>query len=188
VRVRLKGLSVGIVLSLRLVITSAHGLLPNPAQVPYFQDCTLSFRNFTLMLRIPKNPTVLILLKSQNSNSLRIFILINHIQFQIFDRCFNFLLSLETGDTVFCGGAASTPIHVLEALTNHGKANNLRDITVVHMHTEGPALYAQPDCKDIFRSKSTFMGANVRKAVAEGKVEVFSKLLSLIFCLFLRSR
>lgn len=37
------------------------------------------------------------------------------------------------------------------------------------MHTEGPAEYAKPENKDIFRSNSFFMGANVRKAVAEGR-------------------
>jgi acyl-CoA hydrolase len=76
----------------------------------------------------------------------------------------------------------------LEALTNHGKANNLRDITVVHMHTEGPALYAQPDCKDIFRSKSTFMGANVRKAVAEGELKLFERSFFIHMFVFFSGR
>lgn len=85
---------------------------------------------------------------------------------------------------VFVQGAAATPNILLEALTNHGKEKNLRDITVVHMHTEGPALYCQPECKDIFRSKSTFMGGNVRKAVAEGRgdaVPIFLHEIPLLF-------
>lgn len=76
---------------------------------------------------------------------------------------------IKSGNTVFASGAAATPIHVLDAMTKHGKDSSLRDITVVHMHTEGPASYCAPDCKDIFRSKSTFMGGNVRQAVAEGR-------------------
>jgi len=54
-------------------------------------------------------------------------------------------------------------------MTMHGKCNKLENITVCHMHTEGPAEYCKPEYKDIFRSNSFFMGGNVRKAVAEGR-------------------
>lgn len=93
---------------------------------------------------------------------------------------------VKSGDTVFVQGAAATPNHLLEALTKHGKENNLRDITVVHMHTEGPALYCAPECKDIFRSKSTFMGGNVRAAVAEGRGDAIPIFLHEIPILFRR--
>lgn len=53
------------------------------------------------------------------------------------------------GDVVFFLGAASKQIQLLDSLTNHGKENNLRDITVVHKHTEGPSSYYAPNCKDI---------------------------------------
>ncbi|KAJ9593848.1 hypothetical protein L9F63_027508, partial [Diploptera punctata] len=36
------------------------------------------------------------------------------------------------------------------------------------MHTEGPAPYATKEFEGIFRHYSFFMGANVRKGVAEG--------------------
>lgn len=93
---------------------------------------------------------------------------------------------VKSGDTVFVQGAAATPNHLLEALTKHGKENNLRDITVVHMHTEGPASYCAPECKDIFRSKSTFMGGNVRAAVAEGRGDAIPIFLHEIPILFRR--
>lgn len=73
------------------------------------------------------------------------------------------------GDTVFAGGAASTPNVLLKAMTAHGRKNKLECITVCHMHTEGPAEYAKPENQDIFRSNSFFMGGNVRQAVAEGR-------------------
>ncbi|ALC46536.1 CG7920 [Drosophila busckii] len=76
---------------------------------------------------------------------------------------------IKSGDTVFAQGAAATPVALLNAMTMHGKCNNLNNITVCHMHTEGPAEYCKPEYKDIFRSNSFFMGANVRKAVAEGR-------------------
>lgn len=93
---------------------------------------------------------------------------------------------IKSGNTVFASGAAATPIHLLDAMTKHGKDNNLRDITVVHMHTEGPASYCAPDCKDIFRSKSTFMGGNVRAAVADGRGDAIPIFLHEIPILFRR--
>ncbi|XP_034489230.1 4-hydroxybutyrate coenzyme A transferase [Drosophila innubila] len=76
---------------------------------------------------------------------------------------------IKSGDTVFAQGAAGTPNVLLNAMTMHGKCNKLQNITVCHMHTEGPAEYCKPEYKDIFRSNSFFMGGNVRKAVAEGR-------------------
>lgn len=85
---------------------------------------------------------------------------------------------------MFAQGAAATPLVLLEAMTNQGKSRNLKDIRVVHMHTEGPGLYCAPELKDTFRSVSTFMGGNVRKAVAEGrgdKIPIFLHEIPLLF-------
>lgn len=53
-------------------------------------------------------------------------------------------------------------------------------------NSSGPALYAQEDCKHIFRSMSTFMGANVRKAVGEGRADAIPIFLHEIPLLFRR--
>lgn len=37
---------------------------------------------------------------------------------------------LESGQTVFCSGAAATPVALLNAMTNVGKQKKLKDITV----------------------------------------------------------
>jgi hypothetical protein len=56
-RVHLKGLSARIVMSSKSMVTSASGLLPNPAKVPLSHisnighDGTLSFRNFIMMVK-----------------------------------------------------------------------------------------------------------------------------------------
>jgi hypothetical protein len=71
---------------------------------------------------------------------------IQHDMFQ--DRTDFFLF---VGQTVFVQGAAATPIDLVTAMTEHGKANKLKDITVCHMHTEGPAAYCDPSCEGIFR-------------------------------------
>lgn len=51
-----------------------------------------------------------------------------------------------SGDCVFAGGAASTPTVLLDAMTEQGKSEKLRGITVCHMHTEGVAGYTEPEC------------------------------------------
>lgn len=52
---------------------------------------------------------------------------------------------------MYAQGAAATPVHCLNAMTEFGKKNGLKNVRVVHMHTEGPAAYADPSCDGIFR-------------------------------------
>lgn len=52
-----------------------------------------------------------------------------------------------SGDVVFIHGAAATPLKLVAALTEHGKAAKIHDVTLCHIHTEGPALYTQPECE-----------------------------------------
>lgn len=52
---------------------------------------------------------------------------------------------------MFAQGAAATPIDLLNAMTEVGKKRKLKDVTVCHMHTEGPAVYTDPSCEGIFR-------------------------------------
>ncbi|XP_048001785.1 4-hydroxybutyrate coenzyme A transferase isoform X2 [Leguminivora glycinivorella] len=54
------------------------------------------------------------------------------------------------------------------------------------MHTEKEAAYTAPECEGIFRSCSLFMGANVRKAVAEGRGDAIPIFLQDIPKLFHR--
>lgn len=53
---------------------------------------------------------------------------------------------------MFLSGAASTPIHLAKAMTDHGKSSGLKDIVVCHMHTEGDAPYTNADCVGEFPS------------------------------------
>ncbi|KOB64822.1 4-hydroxybutyrate CoA-transferase, partial [Operophtera brumata] len=53
--------------------------------------------------------------------------------------------------TVFAQGAAATPVPLLTAMTQVGKSGSLKDIKVVHMHTEKEAPYVAPELKDTFR-------------------------------------
>ncbi|XP_066252958.1 4-hydroxybutyrate coenzyme A transferase [Euwallacea similis] len=91
---------------------------------------------------------------------------------------------LQSNQTVFAQGAAATPVTLLTAMTEVGKKKGLKNVTVCHMHTEGPASYTDPSCEGIFRSNSFFMGGNVRKAVADGRGDAIPIFLSEIPALF----
>jgi 4-hydroxybutyrate CoA-transferase len=45
------------------------------------------------------------------------------------------------------------------------RAPELKNVEVIHLHTEGPAAYTQDKYKESFFNNNLFCGANVRKAV-----------------------
>jgi acyl-CoA hydrolase len=62
--------------------------------------------------------------------------------------------------------------------------SELKKVEVIHLHTEGPAPYAEPEFKDSFFVNSLFVGANVRKAVNEGRGDYVPVFLSEVPYLF----
>lgn len=88
---------------------------------------------------------------------------------------------LRSGMNVFVHGAAATPTPLLEAMC---RRDDLTDVTLIHMHTEGPAPFLEGNCRDRFRSVSLFTGAPARKAVQEGRADFVPVFLSDIPALF----
>lgn len=93
---------------------------------------------------------------------------------------------LTSGMKVFVHGCAATPLVLLEAAAKHGIAARLRDVEMIHIHTEGPGICVQPEYKGIFRSNSLFIGANCRKAVSEGRADFTPIFLGEVPLLFRR--
>lgn len=93
--------------------------------------------------------------------------------------------SLRSGDSVFIHGAAATPTLLATALTLR---RDLERITLYHLHTEGPAPFADPSMEDRFRSVSFFAGAPLRTAIAEGRADFIPIFLSDIPALFRSGR
>ncbi len=83
---------------------------------------------------------------------------------------------IRSGDRVFVHSVAAAPRLLLEAMT--ARSAELRDVEVVHLHTEGPAPYAAPDHAGHFRVNALFVGANVRDAVQSGRADATSVFLS----------
>src|SRR5262245_39923812 len=81
-----------------------------------------------------------------------------------------------SGDRVYLHCAAATPSVLLDALV--ARAEELRDVTVVHLHTEGPGPHLAPEMEGHFRHRALFVGPNARAAVNEGRADYVPVFLS----------
>src|SRR6186713_544043 len=72
--------------------------------------------------------------------------------------------------------AAATPSVLLDALV--ARAPELADVSVVHLHCEGPGPHLAPEMAPHFRHRALFIGPNARAAVAEGRAEYVPVFLS----------
>lgn len=88
---------------------------------------------------------------------------------------------LRSGMNVFIHGAAATPTPLIEAMC---RRQDLTDIKLFHMHTEGPAPFLDADCRDRFTSISLFTGQPLRNAVQNGVADFIPVFLSDIPSLF----
>jgi 4-hydroxybutyrate CoA-transferase len=89
---------------------------------------------------------------------------------------------IQSGSNLFIQTGAAAPQQLIRSLME--RAKELRDITIYQMHTEGKAPYADPQWKDIFKVNCFFIGANLRKAVQEGRADYIPLFLSEIPSLF----
>src|SRR5512134_3485507 len=89
---------------------------------------------------------------------------------------------VKSGARVFIHSVAAAPRRLVEALT--ARAPELRVVEIVSLHTEGPAPYAAPELAKSFRVNALFVGANVRRAVEEGRADYLPVFLSEVPSLF----
>ena len=82
---------------------------------------------------------------------------------------------VKSGNNVFVHGACATPLPLVDALAARA---DLQNVSVYHLHTSGSAPYAASGKQDQFRSVSFFVGANVRKAIEEGRADYLPVFLS----------
>lgn len=89
---------------------------------------------------------------------------------------------IRSGQNIFIHGADATPTPLLEALAAR---NDLEGVRLWHMHTNGPAPFAEVGREKEFRSISVFTGEPVRGAIAEGRADYVPIFLSDIPGLFI---
>ena len=91
---------------------------------------------------------------------------------------------ITSGQQVYVQCAAATPSALLDALV--ARAPDLRDVGVIHLHTEGPGPHLAPEMAGHFRHRALFVGPNARAAVNEGRADYVPVFLSEVPQLFER--
>lgn len=91
---------------------------------------------------------------------------------------------IRSGDRIFIHTAAAAPQVLVKALAERG--DELRNVQIYQLHTEGPAPYAAEQYRDSFHVHSLFTGANMREAVQDGRADFVPVFLSDIPRLFRR--
>ncbi len=89
---------------------------------------------------------------------------------------------IKSGDRIFIHSVAAAPQTLIRAMT--ARAPELRNVEIVHLHTEGDAPYAKAELKDSFHVNAFFVGANVRQALSEGHADYIPVFLSEVPNLF----
>jgi 4-hydroxybutyrate CoA-transferase len=83
---------------------------------------------------------------------------------------------IRSGDQLYLHCAAATPSVLLGALM--ARASELRDVSVVHLHCEGPGPHLAPEMTGHFRHRALFVGPNARAAVQDGRADYVPVFLS----------
>ena len=83
---------------------------------------------------------------------------------------------IRSGDQVYVQCAAAAPSALLDALV--ARSRELHNVSMVHLHTEGPGPHLAPEMAPHFRHRALFIGPNARQAVNEGRAEFVPVFLS----------
>ena len=89
--------------------------------------------------------------------------------------------AVRSGTNVFIHGACATPAPLITALCER---RDLEQVRLYHLHTAGPAPFADAGRENEFRSVSLFTGAPLRRPIAEGRADFVPIFLSDIPGLF----
>lgn len=89
---------------------------------------------------------------------------------------------IKSNDKVYLHAAAAAPLLLINAMT--ARHEELRNVQICQLHTEGEAPYANPELKESFHINSFFIGKNVRHTLKAGNgsyTPVFLSELPLLF-------
>ena len=91
---------------------------------------------------------------------------------------------VKSGDRIFFQGAAVTPNYLIDHLCE--RYNELENVEIVQVHTDGDAKYIREPYSKAFKLKSFFVGSNWRKGVNSDSGDYIPIFLSEIHWLFRR--
>lgn len=89
---------------------------------------------------------------------------------------------IQSGHRIFIHTAAAAPQPLIQAMSD--RAAKLRNIEVIHLHTDGEAPYTAPKLEGRVFINSLFVGENVRQAACAGYADYIPVFLSEIPALF----
>ena len=92
---------------------------------------------------------------------------------------------IKSNDKVYVQAAAAAPQKLIKAMSE--RHEELKNVEVCHLHTEGEAMYANPKYKDSFHVNSFFIGKNVRHTLKAGNGSYTPVFLSELPTLFKRN-
>lgn len=85
---------------------------------------------------------------------------------------------IKSGDHIHLSSVAASPVRLIEAMCERGDRREFEHVHIHHLHTEGPAPYADPKYAGIFQLDSFFVGSNVRKQTQAGGADYIPVFLS----------
>ncbi|MDX5324707.1 MAG: 4-hydroxybutyrate CoA-transferase [Bacteroidota bacterium] len=89
---------------------------------------------------------------------------------------------IRSGHHVYIHTAAAAPQKLVDAMV--GKADELKNVSIYHLHTDCDASYTDEKYEGIFEINSLFIGGNVRKATWTGRANYIPAFLSEVPGLF----
>jgi 4-hydroxybutyrate CoA-transferase len=108
------------------------------------------------------------------------------------------VLAIRPGDRVYVHGANAFPQTLIDALVRRADRQSdstpspageqLRDVEIIHLHTNGRAPYADDRYAGVFHHRSLFVGPNVRDAIDSGRATYVPVFLSDVPQLFRSGR
>ena len=91
---------------------------------------------------------------------------------------------IKSGDNIVIQPGCAVPGELVRAMVR--RKDELKDVTIYHILIVGELPYVEPGMEKHFKHKAFFTGANVRKAVHEGRAEFIPIFLSEVPLLFKR--
>lgn len=85
---------------------------------------------------------------------------------------------IKSNDHIHLSSVASAPRVLIEAMCRRADNREFEHVHIHHLHTEGPAPYADPKYAGIFQLDSFFVGGNVRAVTQSGYADYIPVFLS----------
>ena len=85
---------------------------------------------------------------------------------------------IKSGDRVHMSGVAVTPHKLIKAMVERGRAGEIYDVKVQHIHIEGAVEFANPEFEGVFVSQQFFVAGNMRKQTQSGYADYIPVFLS----------